>query len=85
MGGGGAERDHFVSLFVRLRILQHAHGTLLQVGLLGSAQELEVLLTFPFLQQEVLKRSVVSGGDETAIPCTTNHLQNPTVPTNQSP
>lgn len=74
-----------MSPFVRLGILQHAHGTLLQVALLGSAQELEVILTLPFLQQEVLKRSVVSGEDETAIPCTTNHLQSPTVPINQSP
>lgn len=54
--------------------------TVLQVGLLRSAWELEVILTtWAISQREILKRSVVSVDDKTAIPRAINHLQSPTV------
>lgn len=54
--------------------------TLLRVGLLRSAWELEVILTtWAISQHEILKRSVVPVDDKTAIPCAISHLQSPTI------
>lgn len=69
------EREaHFVGSFVMLRIAETCSWGPTPGQIAGVFPGVEV-----FSQQEMLKRSLVPG-DEITIPCTTNHLQSPTVP-----